>query len=63
MQESTGLNTERHHSRLEKLEEWQKYMYREIIPKHGRIDSMEDELKRINDLFKIREDNIRKLSQ
>jgi len=58
---------ERINARFVKLEEWQRYMYRDIVPQHGsqsgRIDAIEKELERINDLFKIREENVKRIME
>jgi len=58
---------ERINARFMKLEEWQRYMYREVVPHYGelggRVSGLEKEIDRVNELFKIRNDNIKKLSE
>jgi len=65
--EAGKLENERGKARLSKLEEWQKWMYREVVPVQGdlkgRIQALEQEIVRMNELFKIRDENIKKLSE
>jgi len=52
---------------MNKMEEWQRWWYRNIphtdAQQDGKIASIEKELERINELFKIRNNNITKLTQ
>jgi len=67
LREAIALQNVRNEARMNKMEEWQRWWYRNIphtdAQQDGKIASIEKELERINELFKIRNNNITKLTQ